>query len=197
LEEYYLEGEERFGRVSSWFYAKLAQRFLADLHSFAAERVVERARAVGAVRILDVGSGAGRVACTIAQRLPLVEVIGVDPSTFMVRHAAASANRLGVKNVRFELGSSRRPPPGEFGVIYTVLSFHHWKDQAGSLSVLAPRLGAGPLLIFEISRSSVHIPGFRSHTLDGTRLNEVVKGTPFRRVETLGRGRLVEFALWK
>lgn len=197
MEELYLEGEEKFGRVSSWFYAKLAQRFLADLHRFAARRVVERAQATGVAHILDVGCGAGRVALMVASRLPGAQVIGIDPSPYMVRHARASAQKLGLKNVRFELGSSRKPPQSEFGLIYTVLSFHHWKDQAGSLLALATVLGTGPLLIFEINRRSVRIPGFRSHTLDGASVEEAVRETPFRKMETVNQGRLVEFALWK
>ena len=52
-------------------------------------------------RVLDLGTGSGAIALTLARLRPLAEVVAVDVSNAALQIAADNAARLGVTNVRF------------------------------------------------------------------------------------------------
>ena len=52
-------------------------------------------------RVLDLGTGSGAIALTLARLRPLAEVVAVDVNTAALQIAADNAARLGVTNVRF------------------------------------------------------------------------------------------------
>ncbi|PSO06905.1 hypothetical protein B9Q04_13630, partial [Candidatus Marsarchaeota G2 archaeon BE_D] len=83
----YVEGEERFDWFGSLVYSLFARRGLRPLHEFALREVVNEALRMKPKRILDLGAGPGLLTCRLAQRLPEVEVYGVDPSLHMLRRA--------------------------------------------------------------------------------------------------------------
>jgi SAM-dependent methyltransferase len=71
--------------------------------------VVERAQALGARRIVDVGCGDFQVAGRILERLPGVEYVGLDVSSIAVER---NRSRHASDRVRFEqLDIARRDPP--------------------------------------------------------------------------------------
>src|SRR3954463_8418521 len=80
------EGYERF--MGRW------SRLLAPAYlSFAGIRDADR--------ILDVGTGTGSVACTVAAALPSSEIIGIDPSEAFIAYARTRSKS---DRVRFEVG---------------------------------------------------------------------------------------------
>lgn len=95
----YLLGErEFFGRPFSVTPAVLIPRPETET---LVERALEWARqsAGGAgegLRIADLGTGSGCIACTVAAELPRAAVVAVDLSTGALEVAAANAQRLGV-----------------------------------------------------------------------------------------------------
>lgn len=54
----------------------------------------------GACRVLDMGTGSGAIALSIAHQRPDAAVVAVDASTAALEVAAENARRLGLKNVR-------------------------------------------------------------------------------------------------
>jgi ubiquinone/menaquinone biosynthesis C-methylase UbiE len=196
MNQLYKRGEERFGRFSTWFYSRLAQPFIKDLHRIALEEVLEYARKDEAKTVLDVGCGPGSVTCSIATQLSKAEVVGIDPSPFMVQAARHRAVRLGIRNVRFELGSSRTPPNGSYDLIYTVLSFHHWADQEKSLNTLYDHLAGKRLLVFEYNRNSSPFL-FRSHSIASEYFKEFLGRTRFYNIQTFEKKRVVEGSFLK
>ena len=101
------EGYERFmGRWSRL----LAPQFIA----FAGIRNGER--------VLDVGTGTGSVASTLAAAMPASEVVGIDPSEAFIAYAKGNA-RSG--RVRFEVGDAQALRHGD-----------DWFDQTMSLLVM-------------------------------------------------------------
>ena len=69
------------------------------------QRVVEK----GGTSILDIGTGSGCIACTLAVELPTAEVVAWDISDEALRIASSNAQRLGAK-VRFEQHDILCPP---------------------------------------------------------------------------------------
>lgn len=83
-------------------------------------------------RFLDVGTGTGAVAATIAAALPSSEVLGIDPSEAFVAHAerhAASAR------VRFEVGDAQalRFADASFDQTLALLAMNFIPDPARAL----------------------------------------------------------------
>ena len=83
------EGYERF--MGRW------SRLLAPAYiSFAGIRNGER--------ILDVGTGTGSVATTLAAAMPSSEIVGIDPSEAFISHAKSNTRS---ERVRFEVGDAQ------------------------------------------------------------------------------------------
>jgi ubiquinone/menaquinone biosynthesis C-methylase UbiE len=83
------EGYERF--MGRW------SRLLAPAYiSFAGIRNGER--------ILDVGTGTGSVATTLAAAMPSSEIVGIDPSAAFISHARSNTR---TERVRFEVGDAQ------------------------------------------------------------------------------------------
>jgi release factor glutamine methyltransferase len=77
------------------------------------ETLVEEAlrRAPGAARVLDVGTGSGCIAVSLAKRLPAAKVTAIDISAPALKMARANARANGVE-VEFLLGSLLEPVAG-------------------------------------------------------------------------------------
>jgi len=55
-------------------------------------------------RILDVGTGTGSVATTLAAAMPSSEIVGIDPSAAFISHAKSNTR---TERVRFEVGDAQ------------------------------------------------------------------------------------------
>lgn len=84
-------------------------------------------------RVLDVGTGHGRLVAEIARRRPGLEVIGIDPSADMLVRARRRTARL--ENARVQLASAEDLPleDDSVDVVVSSLSSHHWADPAEAL----------------------------------------------------------------
>lgn len=190
----YLEGEERFDRFGSLIYTLFARRGLRPLHEFALREVVAEARRVKPKRVLDLGAGPGSLTCRLAQSLPEVEVYGVDPSPHMLRQAEKTAVKMRVDNVHFKLGSSRVLPDLSFDIIYSVLSFHHWAQQAQALDQVYTHLSSGgKFMVFEYNRDRLPFYYFpvRGHAMRVKTFEELKQHTRFPRLEVKEEGGLL------
>lgn len=78
-------------------------------------------------RILDLGCGIGANTTAIARAFPEAEIVAVDAGAPMLRHGAARAAALGVRNIRFVQGNAEDPPVGEdeeFDLITSLMVLH-------------------------------------------------------------------------
>ena len=61
-------------------------------------------------RVLDVGTGSGRIAMRLARLNPALSIEGIDLSESMLALAREHAGQAGLRNVRFSLGDAKRLP---------------------------------------------------------------------------------------
>jgi ubiquinone/menaquinone biosynthesis C-methylase UbiE len=88
-------------------------------------------------RVLDVGTGKGRLPIKIAQRNSGLEVYGLDISDHEIEAARKSSATLGLPSApRFEVGdvSSLSFKEEYFDLVVSTFSLHHWPDQVGGLN---------------------------------------------------------------
>jgi SAM-dependent methyltransferase len=107
------------------------------LEGFYARVTGEVAAAYPGGKLLEIGSGPGRLAVRLAREAPGMTLTGVDISDAMVERATRRAAGAGLsERVRFEVGDVAALPlsDGEFDGVVSTLSLHHWSDPASGLA---------------------------------------------------------------
>ena len=107
------------------------------LEGFYARVAAEVAAAYPGGKVLEVGSGPGRLAVRLAREAPSITLTGVDISEAMFERAARRAAGAGLsERVRFEVGDVAALPftDQEFDGVVSTLSLHHWSDPARGLA---------------------------------------------------------------
>jgi SAM-dependent methyltransferase len=84
-------------------------------------------------RVLDLGCGGGHASFAVAAQVK--EVVAYDLSRDMLGAVAAEAKRRGLANVVTRQGTVGRLPfgDGEFDVVMTRFSMHHWRNLGAAL----------------------------------------------------------------
>lgn len=157
------------------------------LEGFYARVAGEVAAAHPGGKVLEVGSGPGRLAVRLAREAPGMTLTGVDISEEMVERAARRAAGAGLsERVRFEVGyvGALPLPDQEFDGVVSTLSLHHWSDPASGLAeicrVLKP---GGAARIYDLA----HWLWWPAQ--DGNRLSQLAAASP------IGEGE-VEIVRW-
>ena len=123
-----------FDLPSAGMYDALVASLLEGFYARVADETVT---AFASGKLLEIGSGPGRLAVQLARIAPGLSVIGVDLSPTMVEHATRRAGEAGLAGrVRFEVGDVGALPfsDGIFDWVVSALSLHHWPDPACGLT---------------------------------------------------------------
>jgi ubiquinone/menaquinone biosynthesis C-methylase UbiE len=126
-------------------YDRWANRLLRRLYERVAADVAAAGLPQGA-RVLDVGTGPGRIPLAIARALPALRVEGLDQSPEMIAQARRNATDAGLDGaLRFTVGdvADLPYPDASFDLIVSTLSQHHWADAAAGLRELRRVLRPG------------------------------------------------------
>ena len=109
-------------------------------------------------RYLEVGSGTGSLATMVAELNPAIHITALDLSASMVALAKA---RIAEKNLQQRISCSIGDVGdaasidqfGEFDVVYSAFSLHHWKDAEKAIANLWNVVRAdGILYIYDLKR---------------------------------------------
>ena len=127
---------EKFGKVRSFLYEKIAQRNIEPLH----RRIVSEIP-ITQGKMLDVGCGPGALDRMIAAARPQLEILGLDESEEMSRRAAKGPR---LPNLEFRAGAVEKLAfRDEFDFALSVLSFHHWEEPEAGLEAVHRALKPG------------------------------------------------------
>ena len=122
-------------------YDRPALRFFHDN----AAQLAEQLRLTGNEHVLDIATGTGAVALTLAQHLPAGHVTGIDFSEGMLQQAKDKAQALGLRNVAFQVMdmTALSLPPNRFDCATAAFALFFVEDMAACLRGVAERLKPG------------------------------------------------------
>ena len=103
-----LEPEVMEGETEAAAYDELDRKWGDILFQGFAESAIRMG--VGKGRVLDVGTGSGRIAIRLARLNPALTIDAIDLSQSMLDLAVENARRAGVSNLRFSLGDAKQIP---------------------------------------------------------------------------------------
>ena len=128
-------------------YAEMAERLMVQYRGFLKHL---KTLDVGG-RYLEVGPGPGVLTVAVARENPDVQITGVEMSPDMVSVAREVVERAGLADrIRFLAGdagdSNAFGSLGQFDLIYSTFSLHHWKDPKRVIQNLMSALADGGVL---------------------------------------------------
>ncbi len=123
-------------------------------YELVAEHVTQHCRCG---RILDIGTGPGWLLAILHQRLPHVELVGVDISEAMVRLAQQNMTQEGLGTaISFSVARAELLPfpQGAFDAVVSTGSLHHWKNPVAALNEVHRVLQVGgTALMYDLVRN--------------------------------------------
>ncbi len=161
------EAERFFGRHASAYLPDRGRFDRADL-----DRLLDVVEPLPTDDVLDVGTGTGQLALTLAPRVRAV--IGVDVTEGMLGKARQAARDRGLHNVRFERGNATRLrwKNAEFDLVVSRRAAHHFTNvnaflaetvrvlrpagRFGLADMCSPELDGGLLDLVERTRDPSH-----------------------------------------
>ena len=119
MEDYYIEGEEKFGKFTTSFYSLFAWRLLKKLYNFALEEFDN----ITPETILDIGAGPGKLTLMVAKKHKNAKIYAIDPSKYMVEAEKRNFKRENI-DCNCLQGSSRELPfENKFDSKFSLRSF--------------------------------------------------------------------------
>lgn len=145
-------GEENFGFIKSYLYGftwRWRRKFI--------ELVANDVKSRNPKSVLDIGCGTGEI-LNLLTNLG-IELYGIDPSPFMLKIAKERITgwQQEGSSVHLMQGNSRIIPfERTFDLIFSSLSFHHWRDRESCIPNILKRLGdIGEFVIYEYDRETM------------------------------------------
>ncbi len=106
--------------------------------------------------IVDLGTGPGLLAVELHKLWPQAKIIGVDPSSEMLRIARENADQAGMPNFEARLGAAEETslPSDSADLVVSQYSFHEWDDpQKGLVEILRILKPGGSLILNDYNRA--------------------------------------------
>ncbi len=136
--------QAQFGRQAPWYTVSQVHRASAGL-----AELIRLAAPVSGARALDIATGTGFAALTVAPRCR--RVIGLDLTLGMMNEARRLAGERGVSNLLFCLGDAEAVPfrDNTFDIVTCRLASHHFPDLPKAFSEMARAVKPGGRVVLE------------------------------------------------
>jgi len=172
----FLDNLRRYSAPNAVIYDALTALVLDGFYTRTARELVELVEIAPRERVLEVGSGPGRLAVRLAELAPGVRVTGVDISAEMVEIANALAARSRVAGrVEFLVGDAASLPLSDasFDTVVSTFSLHHWASPADGLAEIYRVLRPGGVArVYDVA------DWIRRFEQGGPSIAEVAKDSP-------------------
>ncbi|MGD8321184.1 MAG: class I SAM-dependent methyltransferase [Gemmatimonadota bacterium] len=123
-------------------------------------------RLEGGIDVLDVGCGAGRALCALAERYPRSRFAGVDLTEEAVALARETAAARGLGNVSFRAADAAELDDVEaYDLVCTFDAIHDQGDPAGALRAIRRALRTGGTYLMQEIRGSSYLENNLDHPL--------------------------------
>jgi ubiquinone/menaquinone biosynthesis C-methylase UbiE len=143
-------------------YDRYAALFMRPEYRFTAAQVV---RSVIRGRILDIGTGSGRLILDLAKRNPELVMTGVDVSSDMLCLARRNFSRAGViqKIELVEANAVRLPfKDNSFDAVVSYASLHHWRQPQAVFNEMWRVVRPGGTILVRDNRRMMGNPFYRA-----------------------------------
>jgi len=135
--------------------------------------VIEDLRNRNATRILEIGCGDGNMLNKLAKtnRFRDSYLFGIDQSQKAIKEAKTKSKIAGLAGrVKFAVGRNDKIPyHGKFDLVFSVLSFHEWKNGYTSIPYILGRISEGGAFII-YDTMPIDTKGFLKYRKYGSRL---------------------------
>lgn len=101
--------------------------------------------------VVDVGTGPGFLSIELCRLLPQAKILGLDPSSDLLKIARKNADEAGISNYETRLGRAEEMPIGSSSVdlLVTQSSLHEWDSPREGFSEIFRVLKPGGILILK------------------------------------------------
>jgi trans-aconitate 2-methyltransferase len=116
-----------------------------------ARELISKLNLKGSERLLDIGSGDGKVTAEIASHLPKGSVVGIDNSDEMIRLAQSMFSADAFTNLRFQCeDASNLPFKNEFDIVFSNATLHWILDHRPVLQGIYSSLKRGGKVLLQM-----------------------------------------------
>lgn len=141
-------------------YIRLSEKLMQYVYQEVVDRATKLAPIAG--RVLDVGTGFGMLAMTLARKNSDVEIVGLDVSEKMIEAGKALVKKRGLSNrISFENADAKKMPfpDGFFDAVISYGSLHHWMGPEQVFDEInRVRKSTGTVYIADLRRDQPRIP---------------------------------------
>ena len=141
-------------------YIRLSEKLMGYVYKDVIDKAMKLTPITG--KVLDVGTGFGMLAITLAQRNPSVEVIGLDISNKMAEAGKTVVERKGLsQRVSFVTADAKQMPFDDnyFDAIISYGSLHHWLEPTEVFNEInRVRKPDGIIYIADLKRDQPRLP---------------------------------------
>lgn len=115
-----------------------------------ADDLMERLHLNGHERILDIGCGDGKVSASLAERVPVGTVVGIDSSAEMIRYANDTYRSRVPRLIFEECDAAKLRFENEFDVIFSNAALHWVQDHRAVVQGIARALRPGGRILLSM-----------------------------------------------